>query len=91
MRKYIIERDMAGVGKSTDAELKGASAKSNQALAEIGRGIQWQSSYVAGDKIYCVYLADSEQVIRQHSKLSGFPADRITEVRAVLDPSSAGA
>jgi hypothetical protein len=90
MRKYVIERDMPGVGKSSDQDLQAASAKSNQALAEIGRGIQWQNSYVVGDKIYCVYLAENEGLIRQHSKQSGFPADRITEVRAVLDPASAG-
>ena len=90
MRKYIIEREMTGVGKSTDQELKAASARSNQVLTELGQGIQWQSSYVAGDKIYCVYLAENEGLIRQHSKQSGFPADRITEVRAVLDPASAG-
>lgn len=89
MRKYIIERDMKDVSKSSDGELKEASAKSNRVLAELGRGIQWQTSYVAGDKLYCVYLAENEGLIREHSRQSGFPADRITEVRAVLDPASA--
>lgn len=89
MRKYIIERDMKGVSKSTDGELQEASAKSNRVLAELGRGIQWQTSYVAGDKLYCVYLAENEGLIQEHSRQSGFPADRITEVRAVLDPASA--
>lgn len=89
MKKYVIEREMPGVGKSSDQELKGAAAKSNQVLAGLGQGIQWQTSYVVGDKIYCVYLADNEGLIREHAKQSGFPSDRITEVRAVLDPASA--
>ena len=89
MKKYVIERDMPGVGKSSDQELKAASAKSNQVLAELGPRIQWQHSYVVGDKIYCVYFAENEGLIREHSKQSGFPADRIMEVRAVIDPASA--
>jgi hypothetical protein len=89
MKKYIIERNMAGVGGSSDQDLSHAAGKSNQVLAELGNGIHWLESFVAGDKIYCVYVADNEDLIRQHSKLSGFPADKITPVRAVLDPSSA--
>ena len=88
MKKYIIEREMAGVGNSSDQELGQAAGKSNQVLAELGNGIHWLESFVAGDKIYCVYVAENEDLIRKHSKLTGFPADRIVPVRAVLDPSS---
>jgi hypothetical protein len=89
MPKYVIERDMPGAGKLTAAELRGASAKSNVVLAELGPGIEWLESYVTGDKIYCVYIAASEDTIREHARRSGFPATRIARVAAVIDPVTA--
>lgn len=88
MKKYVIERDMPGVGKKTAPELREASAHSNNVLGELGQGIQWVQSYVTGDKIFCVYLADSEKLIRDHAAKSGFPANKIHEVRAVIDPTT---
>ena len=87
MRKYIIERDVPGFGNSSAEQLGGAAAQSNRALAEVGPGIQWLESFVTKDKIFCVYLADSEQLIRKHAECSGFPANRILEVKAMLDAS----
>jgi len=71
-------------------QLKGAAAKSNEALAELGADIQWVESYVAADKTFCVYLAKDEAVIKQHAEISGFPADKITEIRKMIDPTTAG-
>ena len=91
MRKYVIERRVPGIGKETPAHLAAAAGKSNQALKTIGMGVQWLNSYVADDAIYCVYLAEDEELIRRHAALSGFPADRIVPVRAMLDPASEAA
>lgn len=89
MKKYVIERDVPGIGGSTATELCGAAAKSNEALAQLAGQVQWQHSYVAGDKTFCIYLAESEDAIRKHSELSGFPANTITEVKSVIDPTTA--
>lgn len=89
MRKYIIEREIPGIGESTPDQLCEGARTSNAALAEVGPGIQWQQSYVAGDKTFCVYLADDEDLIRAHAERSGFPADRITEVKTIFDPTTA--
>ena len=88
MKKYLIEREIPGVGAFTAEQLKGAAATSNAALAQLS-GVQWQESYVTGDKTFCVYLAESEDAIREHSRLSGFPANRITEIASVIDPTTA--
>jgi hypothetical protein len=88
MRKYIIEREIPGVGRLNADGLCSAAQKSNQALAQVGPGIQWQESFVTTDKTFCVYLAENEDLIRQHAERSGFPASRITEVTAVFDPST---
>lgn len=88
MRKFLIERDIPGIGGSTPDQLRIGAQKSNCALSEIGAGIQWQHSYVTGDRIYCVYLAESEDLIREHARRSGFPASRISPVEAVMDPST---
>ena len=88
MKKYMIEREIPGVGAFTGEQLKGAAATSNAALAKLS-GVQWQESYVTGDKTFCVYLAESEDAIREHSRLSGFPANRITEIASVIDPTTA--
>ncbi len=89
LKQFIIERDIPGASRMTPAQMREGAAKSNGVLRDMGPDIQWVHSYVAGDKIYCVYNAPSEALIRQHAERSGFPADRITPVAAVLDPTSA--
>ncbi|WP_419914148.1 DUF4242 domain-containing protein [Hoeflea sp.] len=89
MKRFIIERDIPSIGQMSVTELCGAARASNQALAEIGPNIQWQHSYVANEKTFCVYLADSEEAIRKHSELSGIPVAAITEVPQIIDPLTA--
>jgi Protein of unknown function (DUF4242) len=89
MPKYVIERNLPGAGKLTGEELKNISKISCKVLDEMGPHISWQQSYVAQDKIYCVYIAPNEQMIREHAEKGGFPADNITEVSAVIDPATA--
>ena len=89
MKKYVIERVVAGIGASDQKGLSSVAHQSNDALAKLRPRIQWQESYVTGDKTFCIYLADDEAVIREHARLSGFPANVITEVTAVIDPSTA--
>lgn len=88
MRKFIIERNVPGIGASSPEQLRQAAQRSNRALAEVAPGIQWQHSYVAGDKTFCVYLAENEDLLRQHSSRSGFPANAITEIVTTFDPST---
>lgn len=89
MKRYLIERDIPGIGEFSVTELCGAARASNQALSTIGPGIQWQHSYVAGDKTFCVYLADGEDAIRKHAELSGIPFSKVTEVSQIIDPLTA--
>ena len=89
MPKFVIERDMPEVGKLSQADLKGASRKSCDVLDTIGPGIQWINSFVTDDKIYCIYMASDEEMIRKHSQMSGFPANRISRVRNVIEPATA--
>ena len=89
MPKYLIERDLPGAGKLSSEELRGISQKSNQVLAELGPEIRWLQSYVTDDKIYCVYIAPSEEMVRRHAQEGGFPANRVSEVRSVIDPTTA--
>jgi hypothetical protein len=89
MPKYVIEREIPGAGNLTDAELREVSKKSVDVLKGLGPEIQWLHSYVTGDKVYCVYLASDEAIIREHAKRVGIPANRISAVRRLLDPSSA--
>jgi hypothetical protein len=89
MKKFVIERDLPGVGGMNGEELCGAAAKSNEALSQLAGKVQWQHSYVTGDKTFCVYLAESEGAIQEHAELSGFPANTITEVTTVIDPTTA--
>jgi len=89
MPKYIIERDIPGAGKLTPAELQAISQKSCGVLKKLGPQIQWVESYVTDDKIYCVYVAPSEAAIREHAQQGGFPANRISAVRTVIDPTTA--
>ena len=89
MPQYLIEREIPGAGNMSGEQLRDASRHSNSVLAELGPEIQWVHSYVAGDKIYCVYNAPTEDLIRSHAEKSGFPANRITPVSAVIDPATA--
>lgn len=89
MKKYVIEREIPQVGSLRAEQLREAAARSNQALDQLGPDIQWQESYVAGDKTFCIYLAKDESVIRRHAELSGFPATKITEITKVIDPTTA--
>ena len=89
LRRYLVEREMPGVGGMSIVELCGAARASNQAIEKIGRNIQWQHSYVAGDRTFCIYLADGEEAIRLHAELSGFPVTMITEIPQIIDPTTA--
>jgi hypothetical protein len=89
MKRFLIERDIPGIGGMSIVELCGAARASNQAIGRIGAGIQWQHSYVAGDKTFCIYLAESEEVIREHAELSGFPVNAVTEIAQIIDPTTA--
>jgi hypothetical protein len=89
MKRYVIERDIAGVGSLNGEQLKGAAATSNAALAKLSGKAQWVESYVVDDKTFCIYLADDEAAVHEHAKLSGFPASKVTEVRSVIDPMTA--
>ena len=88
MAKYGIEREIAGAGKLSAQELQGISQKSCSVLKQLGPQIQWLQSYVTGDKVYCVYIAPSEALIREHAQQRGFPANRVSEVIGGIDPST---
>ena len=88
MKKYIIEREIPRVGTLEEEQLRQAAAKSNQVLAQLGPEVQWAESYVTADKMFCVYLAKDETVIRRHAELSGFPASKITEIHKTIDPTT---
>ncbi|HKU25441.1 MAG TPA: DUF4242 domain-containing protein [Candidatus Sulfotelmatobacter sp.] len=89
MPQYVIEREIPDAGNLTDAELQALARKSVGVLKELGPEIKWLHSYVTGDKVYCVYLAPDEQTIREHARRGGFPANRISAVRRMIDPDSA--
>jgi hypothetical protein len=89
MKKYVIEREIPKVGNLEGEPLRAAAAKSNQVLCNLGTEIQWQESFVGADKMFCVYLAEDEGIIRRHAEQSGFPATRITEIGKVIDPTTA--
>lgn len=89
MRKFIIEREIPEVGTFEREQLRSAAAKSNEVLAQLAPDIQWQESFVAGDRTFCVYLAKDENVIRKHAEMSGFPATRIVEISKMIDPTTA--
>jgi len=91
LQQFVIEREIKGAGAMTPAQLSDAANKSNGVLRTLGPDIQWVHSYVAGDKIYCIYNAPSEALIRSHAEQSGFPANRITPVSAVISPTTAHA
>ena len=89
LQRFLIEREIPGASKMSADELRGGAAKSNAVLRELGPDIQWVHSYVAGDKVYCIYQAPSEALIREHAAKSGFPANRITLIATVIDPTTA--
>jgi hypothetical protein len=89
MKRYVIERDLPGIGGMNRAQLKDAAATSNNALAKLAGKAQWEHSYIVDNKTFCVYLAESEVAVKEHARLSGFPATRITEVLTVIDPLTA--
>jgi hypothetical protein len=91
MPKYVIERDIPGAGKLTPHQLQEISQKSCSVLQKLGPQIQWLESYVTDDKVYCVYIAPDDALIRRHAKEGGFPANRVSEVRRIIDPTTADA
>ena len=89
MPKYLIEREIPGAGKLSPAELQGISQKSCGVLGKMGPQIQWLQSYVTGDKIYCVYIAPNEAAVREHASKGGFPANRVSQITTIIDPTTA--
>ena len=89
MPKYVIERELPGAGKLSPAELKGVALKSCGVLEKMGPQVQWLHSYVTDDKIYCVYIADNADLVREHARQGGFPANSVATVRATIDPTTA--
>ena len=89
MRRFVIERELPAIGSAAREELKEAAKKSNAALKQLGADIQWVESFVAADKTFCVYLAVDEDIIRKHAEISGFPANKITEIGKMIDPTTA--
>lgn len=89
MPKYVIERELPGAGKLSPNELQAVSQKSCGVLSKMGPQIQWVQSYVTTDKIYCIYIAPDEQAIREHARQGGFPANRISEIKGMIDPTTA--
>ena len=89
MPQYLIEREIPGAGQLSPADLRGISQKSCDVLNRMGPQIQWVHSYVTGDKIYCVYRAPNEEMVREHARQGGFPANRVSEVTTIIDPTTA--
>jgi hypothetical protein len=89
MKRYIIEREIPGIGGMTAEQLAGAAAKSNEALAKLAGKAQWVHSYVADNKTFCVYVAENEAAVREHARISGFPANKVTEISGIIDPMTA--
>lgn len=89
MKRYVIERDLPAIGTADRDALRQAAVTSNEALAQLAPRIQWEHSYVAGDKTFCIYLAEDTDVIAEHARLSGFPATTVTEIGKIIDPTTA--
>ena len=89
MRRYVIERELPGAGKLSAEELSGIAGQSNKVLADLGPEIQWLESFVTADKLYCVYLATGEDIVLEHARCGGFPANQVNEVHVVIDPTTA--
>ncbi len=90
MNRYVIEREIPAIGNFNAAQLQAASATSCDALRKLAPKVQWEHSYVAADKTFCVYLAEDEAAVRKHAEVSGFPANKITRVQTMIDPTTAG-
>jgi hypothetical protein len=88
MKKFLIEREIPKVGSLNETQMREAAARSNQVLKALGPEVQWVQSYVTADKLFCVYLAKDARLVQEHASLSGFPATRITEIGAVIDPAT---
>ena len=91
MPRFVIEREIPGAGKLSPQELQAISQKSCSVLDQLGPKIQWEQSFVTGDKIYCVYIASNEQLVREHARQGGFPANSVAEVKSIIDPTTAEA
>lgn len=91
MPKYLIERELPGAGKLTPQELRGLAEKSCNVLRGMGPKIQWQESFVTDNKLYCVYIAPNEETVREHARQGGFPANRISEIKSIIDPATSEA
>jgi len=91
MPKFVIERDLPGAGNLSPAELQGISRKSCSVLSELGPSVQWLESFVTANKIYCVYIAPNEQMVREHAKRGGFPANQVNLIKTIIDPTTAEA
>ena len=89
MPRFVIEREIPGAGNMTDAQLREAALKSLEALRDLGPQIQWLHSYITDDKVYCIYLAPDEQTLLEHARRAGFPANRVSAVRRLVDPNTA--
>ena len=89
MKRYLIERELTGVGSMNEPQLSQAATKSNAALAELNGKVQWVQSYVADNKTFCVYLAESDAAVKEHARISGFPANKVTEILTIIDPMTA--
>jgi hypothetical protein len=90
MPKFVIERNLPGAGQLTQNQLREISQKSNKILRELGPDVQWVQSFVTGDKLYCVYVAKDEGIVREHARCGGFPADAVNQVTTVIDPTTGG-
>jgi hypothetical protein len=90
MKQYVIERDLPGVGGMSKPELSGAAGVSNAAIEKLSGKVEWQHSYVADNKTFCIYRAENEEAVLKHAELSGFPANTISEVKTIIDPTTAG-
>jgi hypothetical protein len=89
MPKYVIERELPGAGKLSEEELKGVARTSREVLSRLGPEVQWIQSYVTADKIYCVYIAPDEEAVKKHARLGGFPANAVSRISAIIDPTTA--
>jgi hypothetical protein len=89
MPKYVIEREIPGAGNLSPAELRAISQKSCAVLSRLGPQVQWVESFVTGNKVYCIYIAPNEEMVREHAREGGFPANRISEIKTVIDPTTA--
>ena len=88
LQRFVIEREIPDIGSADREALRGAAAKSNEVLAELGTDIQWEHSYVTGNRVFCIYLAANEEILHEHAELSGFPATKVTPVSKIIDPTT---